>query len=99
MARISKGKFRNLRDHFASQKYFTVTRKNINTLKIMLGDDIKVGEQYIMRDVPLSDEVIAAFDAGSSSVNGKPIDTTLAGKLVDNFATKRLMERQARWAE
>jgi hypothetical protein len=93
MARISKGKFRNLRDHFASQKYFTITKKNIEGMKLMLGDDIKVGEKYIMRDRPMSDEMIKALQA-------KPTSEAL-GRIRKNMAegTKALLERQTRWKE
>lgn len=93
MARISKGKFRNLRDHFASQKYFTITKKNIESMKLMLGDDIKVGEKYIMRGMKMSDELIAAFQ-------NKPTSESLA-RISKNLpaGTKALMERQTRWKE
>lgn len=93
MARISKGKFRNLRAHFQSQKYFTVTKKNINSLKIMLGDDIQVGEQYIMRTAPMTDEMIKALSA--------PPNPETLSRLRKNLApgTKALLERKTRWAE
>lgn len=96
MARISKGKFRNLRDHFQSQKYFTVTKKNINSLKIMLGEDIQVGEQYIMRPMPMSDELVKAMN----SAGGKMFDNAVAKRLRNSSpALKSLLERQTRWAE
>ena len=93
MARISKGKFRNLRDHFASQTYFTVTKKNIEKMKLMLGDHIQVGERYVMRPMQMSDELRKVLEA-------KPNPEALA-RIRKNLlpGTRALMERQTRWAE
>lgn len=93
MARISKGKFRSLRDHFQSQKYFTITRKNIESMKIMFGDDIQVGEQYIMRTMPMTPELIAAMQSKSNPEAVRRLAKNLPAK------TKALLERKTRWAE
>lgn len=93
MARISKGKFRFLRDHFQSQKYFTITKKNIESMKIMLGDNIQVGEQYIMRTMPMTPELIAAMQSKPNPETVRRLAKNLPAK------TKALLERKTRWAE
>ena len=97
MARISKGKFRNLRDHFTAQKYFTITTKNIESMKIMLGDNIEVGERYVMRNMPISDEVAKALSEGTRIIKGRSINMGLVGGLA-NESLKTLMCRPTRWA-
>lgn len=95
MARISKGKFRNLRATYTAQKYFTITASNIGAMRRLFGDNIRIGEQYIMRTMPMSDELIAAMDSkiGVSKSTLETIDR-LTEK---NPALGALLSRPRRW--
>lgn len=94
MARISKGKFRNLRATYTAQKYFTVTASNIGAMRHLFGDNIRIGEQYIMRTMPMSDELIAAMDS-KTGVS----ESTLNRLAEKNPALLDLLKRGRRWKD
>lgn len=97
MARISKGKFRHLRQTYMAQKYFTITKKNIEQMKRMLGDHIQIGEQYVMRPMPMTPELRAALEGSK----GQLFDDNARRRLLKNLPlrTKALLERKSGFVE
>lgn len=74
MAKISKGKFRWLREEYSHWAFMTrlqkpirikVTLENKELLSSILDEDLDVGEQMEVRHVPMTDEMIAALDCPS----------------------------------
>jgi hypothetical protein len=74
MAKVSKGKFCWLRDEYAHWAYMTrlqkpfrfkVTLENKEMLSSILDEDVVVGEAIEVRQVPMTDEMIAALDCPS----------------------------------
>lgn len=66
MARISRGKFRYLRDLVAyaatfAPRYFKITASNRRHWEEIMGEPLKVGERIVMRHQKLTDEQIRAF--------------------------------------
>lgn len=74
MARVSKSKFRWLRDEYAHWAYMTrlqkpfrfkVTQENKKLLSSILDEDLELGEAMVIRHMPMTDEMIAAFGCPS----------------------------------
>ncbi|WDS62410.1 hypothetical protein [Pseudomonas phage D6] len=66
MARISRGKFRYLRDLVAyaaafAPRYFKITASNRKQWEEIMGEPLKVGERIVMRHQPLTKEMIEAL--------------------------------------
>lgn len=74
MARVSKGKFRWLRDEYAHWAYMTrlqkpfrfkVTQENKQMLSSIFDEELDIDEVMEFRHMPITDEMIAALECPS----------------------------------
>lgn len=74
MARVSKGKFRWLRDEYTYWAYMTrlqkpirfkVTLENKELLSSILDEDVEAGDTMVISHAPMTDEMIAALECPS----------------------------------